>query len=381
MSEYQYYEFLAIDRALSTKEMAELRAYSSRARITPTSFINHYNWGSLKGDPNAWMDRYFDAFLYLANWRSREFKLRLPSELLDLADARQYCSQNALTARETNGKVVLTFTSQDDDDDDCDTGEGILPSLVALRAELAWGDRRALYLGWLLALQAEELDDDDLEPPVPPGLGQLNASLEALVGFMRIDRDFLQVAAETSAPMPIASPPSRKALVEWLATVAPAEKDKWLARVLAEDALSVSAELNRRFKKDHAPGRARLVSSERRTVGEIRCEVERRAEERRLIAERKAAAEAEQRRQTAARERAKHLASLAGKETRLWADVEQLVAARQGKQYDAAVSLLVDLRDLAARSGAGDFRTRLEALRTLHARKPALLQRLSKAGL
>jgi hypothetical protein len=31
MSEYQYYEFRAIDRPLTAREMAELRSYSTRA--------------------------------------------------------------------------------------------------------------------------------------------------------------------------------------------------------------------------------------------------------------------------------------------------------------------------------------------------------------
>lgn len=66
MSEYQYYEFQAIDRPLTEKEMRELRSCSSRARITPTSFVNDYQWGNFKGDENAWMEKYFDAFLYLA---------------------------------------------------------------------------------------------------------------------------------------------------------------------------------------------------------------------------------------------------------------------------------------------------------------------------
>ena len=43
MSEYQYYEFQAIDRRLTAHEMAKLRY------------------------EDAWMDKYFDAFLYLAN--------------------------------------------------------------------------------------------------------------------------------------------------------------------------------------------------------------------------------------------------------------------------------------------------------------------------
>ena len=50
MSEYQYYEFQAIDRPLTDKQMQELRKYSTRATITPTSFVNVYNWGSFKGN-------------------------------------------------------------------------------------------------------------------------------------------------------------------------------------------------------------------------------------------------------------------------------------------------------------------------------------------
>ncbi|MFC1881993.1 hypothetical protein ACFL2S_10925, partial [Thermodesulfobacteriota bacterium] len=48
MSEYQYYEFQAVDRPLTHEQMSMLRAYSSRAQITPTSFVNVYNWGELK---------------------------------------------------------------------------------------------------------------------------------------------------------------------------------------------------------------------------------------------------------------------------------------------------------------------------------------------
>ncbi|MDI3290723.1 hypothetical protein [Polyangium sp. 15x6] len=380
MSEYQYYEFQAIDRPLTEKEMAELRSYSTRARITPRSFANHYEWGNFKGDEDAWMFRYFDAFLYLANWGTHVFKVRLPSKSLDLADVRPYCSRNSLTARKNKDQVVLTFASQDDEEEDWYTGEGILSSLIAIRAELARGDRRALYLGWLLAVQADELDVDEPEPPVPPGLGQLSASLEALVEFLRIEPDLLRVAAEASAQVSTLSP-ARKELMAWLTTLPPVDKDTWLARLFAEDTLSVSAELHRRFVQDHDPVQPSLAPPPRRTIGEIRRIAERHAAERRQNAEREAAAEVDRRQRQAARERAKHLDTLVGKETRLWADAERLVATKQPKNYDAAVQLLVDLRDLAARSGAGDFETRLEALRALHAQKPSLLKRIAKAGL
>ena len=53
MSEYQYYEFLAVDQPLGKEDIAALRSLSTRARITATSFTNHYNWGDFKGDPHV----------------------------------------------------------------------------------------------------------------------------------------------------------------------------------------------------------------------------------------------------------------------------------------------------------------------------------------
>ena len=59
MSEYQYYEFLAVDRPLNGAAQAELRAISSCARITSTSFVNSYDSGDLKADPLKLLERRF----------------------------------------------------------------------------------------------------------------------------------------------------------------------------------------------------------------------------------------------------------------------------------------------------------------------------------
>ncbi len=48
MSAYQCYEFQAIDRPLSREQIQTLRGYSTRARITTTSFANEYSFGSFK---------------------------------------------------------------------------------------------------------------------------------------------------------------------------------------------------------------------------------------------------------------------------------------------------------------------------------------------
>lgn len=56
MSEYQYYEFRAIDQPLASRQIGELRAVSTRAKISASRFVNHYEWGDLKADPRVWME-------------------------------------------------------------------------------------------------------------------------------------------------------------------------------------------------------------------------------------------------------------------------------------------------------------------------------------
>ena len=72
--------------------------------------------------------------------------------------------------------------------------------MMSIRSELARGDARALYLGWLLRLQSGELGGDDVEPPVPAGLGELSGAQQAMAEFLRIDESLLATAAEHSPP-------------------------------------------------------------------------------------------------------------------------------------------------------------------------------------
>src|ERR1043166_5567005 len=84
MSEYQYCEFLAIDRPLDDAALEHVRSLSSRAEITPTSFVNVYHYGDFRGNPDKLVEKYYDAFLYLANWGTRRLMLRMPRGLVDV---------------------------------------------------------------------------------------------------------------------------------------------------------------------------------------------------------------------------------------------------------------------------------------------------------
>ncbi len=199
MSEYQYFVFQAIDRPLSKKEMAELRSHSTRARITPTSFVNDYSWGDFKGDEDVWMDEYFDAFLYVASWGTHILNLRLPANQLSAKTARLYAVGERAAVRVKNGNVIFSLHSEEEEGEDSVESEGLLASIISVRSELARGDLRVLYLGWLLCVQSGELEPVDLSPPVPPGLAKLSGSLTSVAEFLRIDRTLIRVAAEPAA--------------------------------------------------------------------------------------------------------------------------------------------------------------------------------------
>lgn len=205
MSEYQYYEFQAVDRPLTKEEIGEVRALSTRATITPNRFVNVYNWGDFQGNPRRLMERYYDAFLCEANWGTRQLMLRFPKEVLDLETIERYCLEGeCLQLHQTDEGAILELRTAEDDDGGggwiaIEDSEAWLPRLLPIREEILDGDLRALYLGWLLCAQSEILDDDRVEPPLPPGLRSLSPAQQALAKFVQIDQDLLAVAAERSA--------------------------------------------------------------------------------------------------------------------------------------------------------------------------------------
>jgi hypothetical protein len=142
---------------------------------------------------------------------------------------------------ETAEHVIVRFRWDDDEGDDWIEGDGLLDPLLDARSELAAGDLRLLYLGWLLKIQLSGLDDEDadfedggegladeVEPPVPAGLRQLSDSLASAAKFLRIDDDLIAVAAKASRPL---VPVSDDRIADWVTALPASEKDKYLTMV------------------------------------------------------------------------------------------------------------------------------------------------------
>jgi hypothetical protein len=101
VSEYQYYEFRAVDRSLTNQQMRELRAISTRAKISRTSFSNYYTFGDLKANPRDLLVKYFDASLHFANWLFLEVAFRYPKSGVDVKALRRYAAGHTLEIRST----------------------------------------------------------------------------------------------------------------------------------------------------------------------------------------------------------------------------------------------------------------------------------------
>ena len=293
MSEYQYYEFHAIDRPLDRAAQNALRSVSSRARITATSFTNHYEWGDFKGDPRKFMERWFDLHLYLANWGTRRLMIRVPKAFVNQADIDPFLREIDWVEVWTSGDSLIIDIHHHEDGgyDDWDDGSDRLAVLAPLRTDLLSGDLRLFFLLWLKAVQDERVADDEIEPL--PGIGPLTGALEGFADFFGIDPDLVEAAAELAADeASMSSDELRKAL----AVIPEREKAELLLRVVDDDT-RVAAELRRRVRKKNP------VPAAHRTAGTLRMRAKEIAEAReRAKAER---LEAERRRQVAAAEKAR----------------------------------------------------------------------------
>jgi hypothetical protein len=391
VSQYQYYDFRSLDRPLTVREMEELRGLSTRAEITPSRFTNEYSYGSFRGDPYAMVEKYFDAFLYLADWGSHWLMLRLPRGLLDPEEAAPF-EQSGVVSLKPRGENVLVEFRIDAEPEGWVEAEGRLDALLPLREELLAGDLRPLYLGWLAGVNeagsgeagfSDEEAEEAHEPPPPPGLTRLTAAQKELAEFLFLDADLLAAAATTHPGEPPA-PPGRPELAGWIAALPEKDKNGWLLR-LAEDDPTARAELLQRFRRElrksrrdqgGAPKEALRSVAVLRAAHDARAEAERRAEE-----QRKALEQAERELREAA-ERTRRLESLTPREDQAWREAEALVKAARPREYDQAVALLLDLLDLARREGREDeARRKVRELCERHAGKKSFLQRLDRAGL
>ena len=365
MSEYQYYEFQAIDRPLTEQEQRAVSRLSSRVDPNPRRAIFVYNYGDFRGDPKEVLADYFDAMYYVANWGTTRLMFRFPKNLIDIRQIEPYCLNDYISCQAVGDYIVLDmFQSDEEGYYDWVEGEGTLDGLLPLRDDILQQDYCALYLAWLAGIESWEVTEDTVEPPVPSDLKKLTPALRHFVEAFHLDEALVNVAAEASLSRPEVSPSNLRQRIAGL----PRETcDEWLLRL----AQAREPHLSLAFRRYLDAGREiKPTTEKRRTVGELLALAE--AEKARL--RQQAAAEAEAR-------RVRELEALASRAEDIWIFATQLLEQGYGN-YDEAVELLVKLHDLAVHQGTEKvYGARLQEIRNTYPRRKALLKRLDKAGL
>ena len=134
MSGYQYYEFQALDRALTPEEQKTLQALSSRAHITPHRASFLYNYGDFRGGPEAVLTEYFDAMFYIANWGTWQIMFRFPKALVERSWFEPYEVEDAIAVSTTANHLILNIEIREEEGlMGWVEGEGWLPRLLPLR--------------------------------------------------------------------------------------------------------------------------------------------------------------------------------------------------------------------------------------------------------
>jgi len=227
----------------------------------------------------------------------------------------------------------------------------------------------------------DEIEDDEKEPPVPANLGNLNASLESFADFMRLDKDLIQVAAENSIAEQKSVQNDQK-LKNWIGGLSNSEKDTIIFRLINDNDPHIGNELLQRFRKTLSIKDTKKNEKASRTVMKLLQKAEAYTKEKdRQIAEQKAKEKARKGKE-AAIAREKYLNGLAGREKEIWKKVDALILTKKPKDYDEAVRLLIDLKDLAKKNNTTYlFKSKLMAIRENHSRKSSFINRINSASL
>jgi hypothetical protein len=377
MSEYQYYEWQTLDRPLTAAEQKAVNELSSHINVISTQAIVTYNWSSFKHDPINVLAKYFDAYLYFANWGTRRLAFRFPNGLVDVSVIDSFCDEYHTTIKTIDDVQVLEFEMEEEDGyDEWIEERGLLSTLARLRDDIIQGDYRALYLAWLNAMSQEsgryEEDEDDPEnffndpePSLPTGLKQLTPPLKALIDFFNIDPFLVSAAAERS---PNLSSAGQADFVPLISSLTRQECDEFLFKIINAEPGAVAA-LRKRLLSFEKP--SPNVQSNPRTFGELL----KTAEKLRQVEARRQAEE----------KRKRHVAEmqkLAKREAKTWQDVEDLIqSGYAASNYDEATILLVKLHQLAEFQGTQiRFDVRLQELVEKYKSRSALMGRWRKKG-
>ena len=236
MSEFQYYEFSAIDKPLSKEDRETVSGWSSRTEASSSGAIFTYHYSGFPKDEVQVVSKYFDAMFYAANWGQYRLILKLPQALFKISPVRQYKADGLSICAAGEKHILIDFSPYDDGQEieDWTEPEGKLSSLIQLRNDLILGDYRCLFLMWLKCVHVfygEKWSELKEKPSVPSGLQSLNAPLQELITIFQIDEAMVSEAAKESQNPKV----TKVDYQERIKNLSEQEKDEWLLKLVNQE--------------------------------------------------------------------------------------------------------------------------------------------------
>ncbi len=253
MSEFQYYDFRAVDRPLTEGERKEVASWSSRSKVSANRAVFSYSYGDFRKDIKDVTMQYFDAAFYSSSWGTQHILFRFPKTAIDYKaisvfdiDGSEYTGVETGIEITRKGDYVLIsieYGTEDGGGEWIDEDDDSLSDVLPLREDILRGDYRSLFAFWLhIAHQKyqtgeadEDLDEADEDfvpmPPIPADLKKKSAALTAFMNIFDIDNKLISAAAKFSPEVQYVEP----AYETLLAQLDAKEKDAWLLRVLKSE--------------------------------------------------------------------------------------------------------------------------------------------------
>jgi len=365
MSEYQYYEFVALDGPVSDEGMQYARGCSTRAEVSRYRWRNEYNWGNFHGDPIKLL-QYYDAHVYLTNWATFVFAIGVPSDGIDTGKIGPYLWDmqwaSGLRLTRNANRTVISWERVDEGGwCDCWDEESPLDALAGIREEILRGDMRALFIGWLAGLDSDE--PPEAIPPIVPGMADLTTPQQELVERLQVDRDCLAAAAALSPDMQSMT----ECADELIHELPPEEARHYLRRVAHGEGTQVMNELKRRAAVGCESTAARCgVETFFSKLSDLReTRLRRESEER----------EARQRAEEAARKR--HLTAVMEHADRTWSELDSLMKTKKSAAYDDIAAILKELAAAYVHEAReSEFRTKISTFQSKWSNRPAMMRRI-----
>lgn len=373
MSEYQHYEFMTIDRPLTKAQLDAVNALSSHIEASSTHALIIYHWGDFKHDPIDVLQKFFDGFLYWANWGAPRLAFRFPLGILpvNLIDGYDLDDFVKITRYKEYDILDIQFGEMEGPDE---WTEYDLGSLILIRDELMTGDLRSLYIVWLAAQnmmgnydEDEDEDEDDISvPPVPSGFAALTQAQQALAALLQVAEELLVAVARHSGAGKLSVSPADDDIAKWVKLLPPERSNEYLVRLAQNEPGLGRLFLRELRERNQDEARATLPTGERVTYATLLAE----------SAIVKAHMEREMREQEKAA-RHRHLQDIHDHQDDYWHQVDMAAVRASGTSYDEATRLLTELREVAAHfNETQEFQARFRVWVQSHLRRPAFIKRL-----